>query len=475
MKPVTEDILAALLKVGIYIAGQSDSTSYVEYSYSINAELKQIIIKIDAAKINIFSGESEFAKTFARKRHLDYLLGDLTLELAKVGLMADVHYTINNDNYTIPINYEGYNKLLKKDKFKDLLNGVTTIYSLTSPNLHEVAETISKIMDNKNPCFRIMPNNDRSAHELYADGGLSENLAQQLRDSFRTAALTVLNQPDVMPMTDKDLPVCEQAESNTKVQAIFKKYISISQHLYKLLIKVLPTIKAEPAKKTEDLLQGQKKSTRRIKFDGETEVEAISHDSELQGTELVTLDEKDKKKKLDVKKRQSFAASAQRLSKMVNSNPDGIEWSVLVTSGLAADMEDILPEGREITLENKYLICKQLETFFLNPEKIKSFKMINFLFVSLLEFKDYINIHKHETSDYFLFKKNTDSWQKLIKCIRNRAFELLEEEVSKIKDDFEAIKMLREQRNKDIFKLHRANAFFLKIGRTSTVKKIMHL
>jgi hypothetical protein len=97
--------------------------------------------------------------------------------------------------------------------------------------------------------------------------------------------------------------------------------------------------------------------------------------------------------------------------------------------------------------------------------------MINLLFLGLLGLKDDINVHKHEKFDAVMFKKNTDSWQKLIKNIRNRAFELLNEEIDG-KSDLEALRLLNKYRDEDIFRLHRANAFFMKVGRTSTIKKI---
>lgn len=458
-------IIKEVLKNGIYETGDATTSNYSHYSYSVNAELKQFTIKINTiADVNKFTGSTIFDKT--RNRN-DYLRGSLIFfknELLSLLLIENIDYIVNLDNNTITFKETGYNKLLTKKEFPDLLKIVTFLFTLQHAKPHTIAEIINDIMvNNKYPYFRVIPNsNDNSVHELYADGGSSESLAKQLRDAFRTAVLSMLNQADgrpKAPVTEDKLQDADQLSNVGKLSVSFNKYIALSKYMYELIIRESNEIKSkkpEPETEPEELA-----SKSRIKFaDGDEKIESISAVKTKRNRKTV---------QIEAKKRLSLSDSVYQ---MINNDKDDIEaWQHAITTGLGAQVEALVPTDQPVTIENKYSICQKIEMFFLDKNKINNIKLMNLLFRGLLPLKDDINVHKHETIDALMFKKNTDSWQKLLKSIRERAFELLTEEIDG-KTDMKALEILHKYREAEIFNLHRANAFFMKFGRTKTVKKI---
>jgi hypothetical protein len=87
--------------------------------------------------------------------------------------------------------------------------------------------------------------------------------------------------------------------------------------------------------------------------------------------------------------------------------------------------------------------------------------------------KDDLDIHRHNILDkYVFFIDKSDSWQQLLKELRELAFDWLKRLATKCETSEQSIQLLSEYRNHSVFTIHRANHWFQKIGRTQTVIEI---
>lgn len=88
------------------------------------------------------------------------------------------------------------------------------------------------------------------------------------------------------------------------------------------------------------------------------------------------------------------------------------------------------------------------------------------------EINKYLNAHKNPIYDSIFSKTNTNSWQEIMKLLKNHALEILKSRTAEVNETQDKIALLSKYRERQIFIDHRFNKFSNRFHNTATVNEI---